>query len=193
MKKLLDRLRDYWAVHEELERHLYVITSDKMYRKPNFFIQAGEVDRHIWFIETGLVVIYRESGEGIKVTHILGDGDFVICIDSFDSGSPTKDNILVLEDALTWRSTQTDVADTCETHPVFNKHYKDIAADYRKKENEFNAKEPKERFDELWNTHRDYFVRVKKELLASYVGMSLSTFDNYKNKKRVRKYFDINK
>ena len=183
MKELIARLKDIAALSEELLQQLYSIVSDKPYKNDDYFLKAGEVDRHIWFIEKGLVVIYRDSKAGRKVTHILGAGDFVIATDSFSSGCPTKDNILVLEDTVTWRTTRADLMGTCKMHPEFFIHYTTIEGIYRKLESKFNSQSPKERFDELWDTRRDLFNRVKKELLASYLGMSVKTFDSLRRDK----------
>lgn len=185
MKTLLHSLRTFAPVTDVLEQGLYQIVTNGDHKKNNFFLKAGEVNRHIWYIEKGLVIIYRESGDGIKVTWTLKEGDYIIATDSFSTSCPTGYNILALENTVTWLTSRTDLLATCQKCPEFWGHYTAIEGRYRKIGETFNAMTPKERFDDLWDNKRDLFYRVKKEWLASYIGMSLKTFDEYKKGKQL--------
>lgn len=119
MNKLLEAIGKCILISEELKLQLYEVVTDKRYKKKSFFIKAGKVDRHIWFIEKGLVIIYTETRDEIRVIYILKEVDFVIAPDSLSTGEPTDFNILVLEDTITWRTTRKKVIDTCDMYREF--------------------------------------------------------------------------
>ena len=179
MLSLLRVLKKFYPVTEELSQQLYVIVGDAHYKRYNLLLREGEVDRHIWFIEKGLVALLRND----KVTHILDADHFVIAPDSWATGCPTGFTIQALEDTLTWRTTHTAVIETCNMLPDFWHHYTAIEAFYRKEEADFGSQSSEKKFDDIWNNRRNLFSRVKKEYLASYCGMSMTRFEQYRKSK----------
>jgi CRP-like cAMP-binding protein len=183
MDKLFAKLNDVARISDELRQHLYNIVTDKAVKKCKLLVKAGEVCRNIYFLEAGLVVIYRESENGERtVTWILEAGDFLILPDSFSGGGRTAFNVLVLEDTTTWYTNYDQLVDVCEKTEFYT-HYTRIEGFYRDLEAKFKPLTSKERFDLLWDTRRDLFRRVKKKFLASYIGITEATFDAYRNAK----------
>jgi signal-transduction protein with cAMP-binding, CBS, and nucleotidyltransferase domain len=181
MVSLIDRLNGIAQMSAELIQQLYNIVTDKAFKRGQFLLKAGEVCRNIYFIEKGLVVIYRVSEEGqVSVQWILEAGDFLIVTDSFKTGDRSQFFVEALEDTQTWYTSHVKLMDTCHKWPEFFDHYTELDGGYRKAKEKFDALTPKEKFVWLWRTRPDLFNRVKRELLASYVGLHPETFDSYK-------------
>jgi signal-transduction protein with cAMP-binding, CBS, and nucleotidyltransferase domain len=190
MVSLIARLNGIAKMSAELIQQLYNIVTDKAFKRGHFLLKAGEVCRNIYFIEKGLVVIYRRSEKGqLKVQWILSAGDFLIVTDSFKTGDRSQFTVEVLEDTQTWCTHHEKLMYTCHKWPEFFDHYTQLDGGYRNAKEKFDGLTPKEKFDELWDTRPDLFNRVKKDLLSSYVGMVPATFDSYKKVKLDKKHF----
>lgn len=132
MNPLIVSLSDYKQLSTALQQQLYHVVTDETYKRGDFLLKAGQIDRMIWYIEYGLVIIYND--ETGKVNWILSEGDYVIAEDSFETGDPTGVNILALEDTLTWCTTHQKLVETCDQHSDFNEHYRAIDGVYRKRQ-----------------------------------------------------------
>src|SRR5579872_1047565 len=133
MEKLIIALRKYGALSDELIERLSGMVRTKRYKKGAFLLKEGMVDHHVWFIESGLLVIYQNGDEKILVTWILEADDFVIATDSFESHEPTKDNILAEEETVAWFINREELIATCRNFPEFFEIYTAIHGAYRKK------------------------------------------------------------
>jgi hypothetical protein len=181
MTTLIHRLNRIAPMSTELIQQLYNIVTDKTFKKGEFLLTAGELCRNIYFIEKGLVVIYRVMEKGQRnVQWILQAGDFLIVTDSFKTGDRSQFTVLALEDTQTWLTHHEKLMYTCQNWPEFFYHYTELDGGYRKAKEEFDALTPKERYDLLWRTHPDFFNRVERELLARYIGVRPKTFDSYR-------------
>jgi len=181
MVSLIDRLNGIAQMSAELTQQLYNIVTDKAFKRGQFLLKGGEVCRNIYFIEKGLLVIYSVSEEGQKsVQWILEAGDFLIVTDSFKTGDRSQFTVEVLEDTQTWFTDHQKLMYTCHKWPEFFDHYRELYGGYRNAKEKFDGLTPKKRFDELWRTRGHLFIRVKREFLASYIGLHPETFDTYK-------------
>jgi CRP/FNR family transcriptional regulator, anaerobic regulatory protein len=181
MVSLIARLNGIAQMSAELIQQLYNIVTDKAFKRGQFLLKAGEVCRNIYFIEKGLVAIYSVSEEGQKnVQWILEAGDFLIVTDSFKTGDRSQFTVEVLEDTQTWFTDHGKLMYTCHKWPEFFDHYTELDGGYRNAKEKFDALTPKERYAWVWRARPDLFSRVKREFLASYVGLHPETFDNYK-------------
>ena len=72
----------------------------KKVNKGEFIIEAGEVCDKLYYIEKGLVRIYRLEGEKEITTWFTKEGDFVTTVNSFHSGLPSKEYFEAIEDSV---------------------------------------------------------------------------------------------
>ena len=74
----------------------------KMYRKGDFLLRAGQTDRHIWFVERGVLRVYEASEDGTEQTfYFMSSGQFAADIESFSQQQPTVGNIQAVTDCRT--------------------------------------------------------------------------------------------
>lgn len=72
----------------------------KKVKKGEFIIQAGEICDKFYYIEKGLVRIYRMEGEKEITTWFTKEGDFIASVDSFQLGLPSKEYLEAIEDCV---------------------------------------------------------------------------------------------
>lgn len=150
-------------------------------KKGEFYHRAGRICPYIWYLESGLIRIYQIKNEKEVTAWIQGANEIFMAPDSSLDRSVSKLYIQTVEPTLAWRATIEEVERTCEKHPEFHAHYRRINALYRRiameRETDLTALSPEERFLNLLKNHRDYFHRVPREILYSYLGMAKNTFD----------------
>jgi CRP-like cAMP-binding protein len=114
----------------------------------------GEISTYWYFIDSGLVHSFIESGKGIETTWLVAEGEFIASAESFFWQKPSLETIETLEDCILWRISHIDL---------------------RYLQNQF----PEIKSLSLKLTEKqvvEYGGRVKSDYLASYLGMSRATF-----------------
>ena len=167
----------------ELKEHLATILKYKALKKGEYLLREGAVARHIWFMESGLVQIFKRAEQGEDTRWILEDFDFVVAPDTFPKVAVTRCNMYVLEDTTLHFVTIGDLQATCRLFPQFHDHYAFIEGHYRAIEFKLRDMNPEERFDFYWNNHRNFFFRVKHETMASLLQVNPKTLDKYRKQR----------
>lgn len=78
---------------------LQLVFSKKV-NKGEFIIEAGDICDKLYYIEKGLVRIYRLEGEKEITTWFTKEGDFVTIVNSFHFGQPSKEYFEAIEDSV---------------------------------------------------------------------------------------------
>lgn len=69
-------------------------------KKGEFIIEEGEICDKLYYIEKGLVRIYRLEGDKEITTWFTKEGDFVTTVNSFHFGLPSKEYFEAIEDSV---------------------------------------------------------------------------------------------
>jgi hypothetical protein len=69
-------------------------------KKGEFIVEEGEICDKLYYIEKGLVRIYRLEGEKEITTWFTKEGDFVTTVNSFHFGLPSKEYFEAIEDSV---------------------------------------------------------------------------------------------
>lgn len=77
---------------------LLKLAFSKKVRKGEFILEAGEICDKLYYIEKGLVRIYRIEGNKEITTWFTKEGDFVTTVNSIHFGQPSKEYFEAIED-----------------------------------------------------------------------------------------------
>jgi CRP-like cAMP-binding protein len=69
-------------------------------KKGEFIIEEGEICDKLYYIEKGLIRIYRIEGDKEITTWFTKEGDFVTTVNSFHFGLPSKEYFEAIEDSV---------------------------------------------------------------------------------------------
>jgi CRP-like cAMP-binding protein len=69
-------------------------------KKGEFIVEEGEICDKLYYIEKGLVRIYRLEGDKEITTWFTKEGDFVTTVNSFHFGLPSKEYFEAIEDSV---------------------------------------------------------------------------------------------
>ena len=99
--ELSEYLRNISKLSDSFEEDLKNLFEPKEFSKGDHLFKQGELCRHLYFINKGLVRVYYYSGSGKEITAwFSAEKSLVTAIDSFYYHKPTRDYCEVLEDSV---------------------------------------------------------------------------------------------
>lgn len=98
MESLLKAIRRYVPLSEQDEELTGKLFYKKLFNKGDYLLEAGNVCRHVTFIETGLVRYYINNDGEEQTNYFNKEGEFVCDYLSFLPQIPSGVNIQALED-----------------------------------------------------------------------------------------------
>ena len=103
MSLLIQTMKQLISISQEEEVIIEKLFRQKLYKKGEHLLSAGDICRYITFIEHGLVRYYV-SNDGTDRTHYFNkEGEFVCDYPSFLPRLPSRDNIQALEDTVVYQ------------------------------------------------------------------------------------------
>lgn len=170
---------------EELDR-IRAVTVNKKLRKRQYLLQEGDVCHYNCFVVKGCLRNYRVSEDGNE--HILRFGVenwWVSDPESYNNGTPSKNNIDALEDSELLLIEKQDFNNLLNNIPDF----KDFI--YILKAKSFDASQNRimsnisdtaeEKYSNFIKAYPGIFNRVPLHMIASYLGLSRETLSRIRN------------
>lgn len=145
--------------------------------KGHLVIEAGKVERDIYFLARGIVRAYYESDDGRQVTFWIGsEGDVIMSLHSYTLGQPGYETIQLLEDCTLYRLRQADLQGLYDRDlNIANWGRKLAEIEFMKAEKRMIpllCTTASQRYRQLLHDHPQLLRRVPLECLASYLGVT---------------------
>jgi CRP-like cAMP-binding protein len=139
-------------------------------------IKAGQTEDYLYFVESGILRFYVESGEKEITTDFAFQGSFTSAYSSFITRRPTIYNIEALTDVSLWRIHYTDLQEVYRQNPA-GQALGRMAAEQlfiRKTEREVSLlrDKPEERYLALLEQNPQLVQQIPLKYLASYIGIT---------------------
>ena len=143
--------------------------------KGNFFLRAGEKNRHIGFLHKGLVryFVYNDGEE--STFEFTKEGEFVADYQSFNNNRPSQQNIQAIEDC------QMLIINYSDVQYIFNNTKQGNFIGRKIIEHRFDVmvnqllaiymQNHVERYKNFIDNYSDLTQRIPQYLIASYVGV----------------------
>lgn len=143
--------------------------------KGDYFLQSGEINKHIGFIQKGLVRYYVSKNDEEATFEFTKEGDFIADYQSFTAHTPSTQNIQAIEDCELLIINHDDV------QHIFN-HTKNgnllgrLVVEHRfevmvRQLLSIYMHNPEERYKQFMKTYASLAQRIPQYLIASYVGI----------------------
>ncbi|QEC69297.1 Crp/Fnr family transcriptional regulator [Panacibacter ginsenosidivorans] len=117
MHQLFQLLRPVCPLSDELVQYLSHAFEYRHIKKGDYLLKEGQVCRHMFFIESGLVRYFLYRGEKEVVTRFQTEGNMVISHESFYDQVPSDENIVALEDCEVYRISYEDLMHVYDHYP----------------------------------------------------------------------------
>ncbi len=175
MDLLINKIKTYVPLSVEDEKVIHGLFHKKELKKGEHLLEAGNVCRHIIFIETGLVRYYINNDGEEKTNYFNKENEFVCDYMSFLPQIPSYVNIQALEDTTIWIISYTGIQEFYKEvttgerfgrlaiEQVFVSVISQIGSLY--------TDPPEVRYHKFLSDYFDVGQRIPQYYIASYVGV----------------------
>jgi CRP-like cAMP-binding protein len=179
-----DNIEKYSAIFKEELKKLF---EPKEYSKGDFLFKQGELCRHLYYIESGLVRIYYFSSRGKEITvWFSAENTIVTAIDSFYYLKPTRDYCEALEDLVLYAISYTDLEALLNNKKgaqiTFYILY-EVARKMTALIDSIRFQTAEERYKSLTDNYPSILQRASLGQIASYLGITQETLSRIRANK----------
>jgi CRP-like cAMP-binding protein len=143
--------------------------------KGAFFLRAGEKNRHVGFLHTGLVRYFVNNDGNEATFEFTKEGEFIADYKSFNNNCPSNQNIQAIENCEMLIISYSDVQNIFNTTKHGNligrkiiEHRFDVMVDQLLA---IYMQDHVERYKSFMDNYSDLTQRIPQYLIASYVGV----------------------
>lgn len=178
MKQVFLALEKLLPVNDSLKDTLTLHTKEMRVKKPTLILREGQICDYVYFIKSGLLRHYYMEGNQEKTPWLLCEGHFCTNFESWSTRKPSTENIEILENSVLQALHISQVPLILSLEPQFKDHIKEIERVYRIQSDQIGKAlrgSPEEKYRWFLQYHENIVQRVKLEVLASYLNMSINT------------------
>lgn len=175
METLLNKIKSYVPLSFEDELIICSLFHKKELNKGEYLLETGNVCRHVFFIEVGLVRYYINDDGVEQTTYFNKENDFVCDNISFLTQIPSLVNIQALEDSTIWMI----------SHEGMQRFYKEVSTGERfgrlaieqvfvslaSQIGALYSNTSEERYHQFIINYPDVAQRIPQYYIASYIGI----------------------
>jgi CRP/FNR family transcriptional regulator, anaerobic regulatory protein len=163
-----------------LQHHLQKITLLEEFPKKAHLLQAGSINRKVYFITKGLVRCYTKDSTGQEQNiWFLREGDVIAPTEGFNKQTITDEYIQALEPCTAYSITFSELENIYRLFPEFHLHGRRIAVQYSllwyTLFKQIKMKSASERYLFLVENFPDLSRRVQNQHLATFLGIGMWT------------------
>lgn len=175
MDLLIKKIKSYVPLSSNDEIIIRTLFHKKELKKGEYLLEAGDICRHVIFIETGLVRYYINQNGEEKTTYFNKENEFVCDNMSFLTQIPSNVNIRAIEDSTVWMISHADI----------QRFYKEVTTGERfgrlaieqvfvsaaSQIISLYTDPPEVRYNKFVSDYSDVAQRIPQYYIASYVGI----------------------
>jgi CRP-like cAMP-binding protein len=172
---------------DEQFEQISAVVRPRSFRKKQYFLQEGEVNKYYGFIVKGAMRQYRVDDKGIEhIVNLSIEDWWVGDRESWAMLTPSIYNIDAWEDTELLLLTKADTLKLVQEIPAFNEMVRkmdemhSIAA--QRRTNAVVSLPADERYTDLINNYPDLVQRFPQHIIASYLGISKETLSRVRNR-----------
>ena len=166
---------------KELDQKFSTLWTPKYFKRGQFITEAGEAERHFYFILEGVQMIYLIDNKGEKV--VIGfsyGGNFSGVYDSFLSQKPSDYFLETLTSTKLLALPLFAYLELFEQYPQFDKwgriFHQEILTGRVKREVEILTLPAKDRYINFMRRCPEPLLKIPQKYIASYLNMKPETF-----------------
>jgi CRP-like cAMP-binding protein len=186
--KLHCAIKELWNVPDEFIQQLYSISTERVIRKGEFFIRAGDMSKYMGFNLDGLFRLYYIDEEGNDFTKAFSEtGRFLISYSAIIQKRPSYFNIEALQDSHILRfdygrfdqMIQADI----RWYPFAFKLLESVYITKELREKSFLLDDAAKRYREFKERYASVENQIKLYHVASFLGITPEALSRIRNKK----------
>lgn len=175
MQNLLNLIQTHYPINAQdialLKRHFI---EEKLPAQTKI-LEAGKVERYIYFLNQGIVKGYQNIDGKIVVQHLVAEQDFFTSLDSFMNETPSLDNYETVTDCELIKITKPDYTFLKKQTAFWSDFVKTITDNHLncklERVKDFQVLTAKARYLKFIKTNPNLALNVSVENIASFLGM----------------------
>jgi CRP-like cAMP-binding protein len=156
-------------------------------KKGEFIVEEGEICDKLYYIEKGLVRIYRLEGDKEITTWFTKEGDFVTTVNSFHFGLPSKEYFEAIEDSVIYYINKKSYLYLVELSTNFAKFSMDELltnlCEYQNQCEFLRTLSAQDRLKYIESKYPYLLTRVKQKYLCSFLNIEATYLSKLMNPK----------
>lgn len=157
----------------------------RIIEKNAILLQEGNICRHLYFIETGLLR-YFINKDGNEITKFFTEAPYCFTSQvSFTAEKPATENIQAIEDSIIWQATLEQVNELLELkswNTFVRKLIQEVQYYTEEILQEIQTETAENRYKKMIKTNPQLLQRVPLKYLASYFGIAPQSFSRIRKK-----------
>lgn len=186
MEKAIASLEAIRPLSAPLKDYFRNILKQRKYLKREHLLREGDTCKKIWFVERGIVGCFYEKSDKMLCSWFMKEGDVTTSVTSFFHQEPAVEDIVALDDVITWYITFDELEYIYEKYPEFNRHGRVLVTEYyilaEKRMRAFNGMAPLEKYKYLVEYQPEIIQRVSVKDMARYIGIGPDTLSRLRAK-----------
>ena len=131
MDQLFSTFQEFGLRYEGANELISNFLREDVHKEGSMMVRIGEVNRRIYFIESGMIRHFVSKPKKDITPWILTENNIAVIPDSFFDQVPAKENMQALEKTITRSITFQEFKEIIRRHPEFGEHEKVIYRYYR--------------------------------------------------------------
>lgn len=146
------------------------------YPKKHLLLKAGQIEKHLSFIEKGIIRFYIPKEENDLTFTFVFDDDFVSAYDSFLTQQASGYHVQTLEHTILWRISFDDLQSIYRKTEIGNmigrKASEDLFLKKSKRELSLLNDTAEQRYLKLFSEQPQLIKQIPLKYIASYIGIT---------------------
>jgi CRP-like cAMP-binding protein len=188
MKEVFDYLGSLHPISNELKEFLVQHTREHLYKKNELILKEGEIAKHIWILISGTVRCFHYENDKEITNWFLTHGQIIVAVNSLAEQRPSLEMIVAMEDCNILSLSNAQLQYAYDHFPEARSLSKQIVLTYFKRLDRqlhlVRLTSLEERYELLKKEFPDLFFTIPLNYLASYIGVSTSTFNRLRRSER---------
>lgn len=186
---LVEHIRGYITVSNELESHLHAISRRELVEKDSFLHRPGRICTSTYFIVQGLVRIYYKKGTKEITDNFSAEGEWITSVYSFMKNVPDNCYIQTLENTHILSISLRLLEQCFSDFPEMERFGRMLISEYFVQQSErilsMQFHSARERYAYYKKNAGDKIHRLPVGMLASYLGMTRETLSRLRADKKI--------
>lgn len=174
MEKLRNAFSHTGLGESDLEQVCSMFGS-RQFDKNEYLLKAGQVATKLFFIESGSFLLGQELEEQSVTRHLVKEGEFITCLESFSRQSITTEFLKATDQSLAYFISRNDFDKALRQYPVLEKFYQQLIfqtlLNCQQRITDLISLDAKAYYKEIMHRYPDFLQRMPQYDLASFMGI----------------------
>ncbi|MBN2761629.1 MAG: Crp/Fnr family transcriptional regulator [Bacteroidales bacterium] len=186
--KLNDNMIRYYGLSESDLNFIMSCFIPLTLKSNEYFLKEGSISDWIGYVKTGVLrtFIYDDDADEVT-TQFHPSGSLVISVESFNNRTPSKENIVTVNDSDMLVISYDKMMEVYRVVPVWHQVCKDIADknnnDLVARSVQFQTLSAAERYRQFCSQNPEVTKYVALRHIASYLGIDIATLSRIRSRK----------